>query len=114
MFDSLKGLWGVLTPVVTSIPKVFGKDFIKERFHLHFSITFVLALAFIRLLFLYCYLGDTPWYFQIIVGYMFGYAINFAREGYYSTKGAPWSQLDTYAGAYGSTAATILYILWIN
>jgi hypothetical protein len=45
---------------------------------------------------------------------MFGYAINFAREGYYSTKGAPWSQLDTYAGAYGSTAATILYILWIN
>jgi hypothetical protein len=51
MFDSLKGLWNVLTPVVTSIPKVFGKDFIKERFHLHFSISFILGLAFIRLLF---------------------------------------------------------------
>jgi hypothetical protein len=45
---------------------------------------------------------------------MFGYGINFVREGYYSTKGAPWSQLDTYAGAYGSSLATILYIVWLN
>lgn len=114
MFDSLKGLWGALTPVVTSIPKVFSKNFIKERFHLHFSITFVLALAVVRLLFLYCYLGDTTWWFQIIVGYMFGYAINFVREGYYFQRGAPWSQLDVYAGAYGATLATIIYILWLN
>jgi hypothetical protein len=115
MSGSLKGLWDVLTPVVTSIPKVFGKNFIKERYYLHLSVTFVLAFAFIRLLFLYCYLGTTPWFVQIIVGYMFGYGINFVREGYYFKIGAAkWDSLDVYAGAYGATFATILYILWIN
>jgi hypothetical protein len=110
-FSALKGLWDTLTPVVTSIPKVFSKNFFKERFHLHFLITFVIVLAAIRLLFLYCYLGDTPIWFHIIIGYMIGYGINFVREGYYFKKGAPWSQLDVYAGAYGGTLATILYNL---
>ena len=111
MKESLIGLYNVLIPGINSIPKVFGKNFIKERYYLHFFISLVLTFLSVRLLVTYAHFNDLPTAVKITIGWMGAYAVNFFREWWYGVKGNKFDYLDIHAGAYGGIIGTVIYIL---
>lgn len=111
-FSAVPKLLKVLSGGITSIPKVFSKNFFKERYYLHFFISILISLVSIRFMCVNMYLGDTPTWFQVICGWVIGYVVNGVREGYLEDRGrAKFDWCDVHAGAYGGIIGAILYTL---
>lgn len=109
-FSAVPKLLKFLSGGITSIPKVFGKNFFKERYYLHFFLTILLTLLPLRIMFLYMYLGDTPLWFHITCGWVIGYVGNIIREGYLEDRGrAKFDWCDVHAGGYAGIVSAILY-----
>lgn len=114
-FSAVPGLLKFLTGFFIAIPKVFGKNFFKERYYLHFFVTLPIVLAILKLGFLYFRFGDFPISILILAGWVIGYMINLIREGYLEDTGkAKFDWCDVHAGGYGGIFATIIYILITN
>lgn len=109
-FSAVPGLFKFLSGGFTAIPKVFGKNFIKERYYLHFFVTLPIVLAIIRLGFLYFRFGDFPLPILILAGWAIGYTGNLIREGYLEDTGrANFDWCDVHAGGYAGIIGTIIY-----
>lgn len=109
-FDSL--LKNALLPVITNLKYFFHKDFIKENYISHFGVSLVLTFLSIHLLTMYCYLGITPILFQLVIGYLGAYIVNYLREFYYNKiKGYPFSYIDVIFGGYGGFTGTSIYLI---
>lgn len=112
-FSSFKSLLEVLSQPFKNFKNIFNKDFIKQRRHLHFGISFAIIFSFF-------FFGQNvkdlqleyfPLWATLLFGWFGAYGINFAREWYYAVKGlAKWDWLDIWAGAYGGLTAAILYL----
>ena len=111
MKESLIGLYNVLIPGLNSIPKVFSKNFIKERYYLHFFISLVLTMLSVRLLIVYAQFSDVQTIGTLLIGWTGAYFVNWTREGWFSLKGNKFDYLDVHAGAYGGIIGTSVYIL---
>lgn len=110
--ETLKGLYNFLIPGINSITKVFSKNFIKERYYLHFFISLVLTFLSVRLLVVYAHFNDLPAGIKILVGWMGAYLVNYYRETLLFKIGkAKFDFLDIHAGAYGGIIGTVIYIL---
>lgn len=111
-FSAVPGLLKFLSGGFTGIPKVFSKNFIKERYYLHFFGTIPIVLGIIRLGFLYFRFGDFPIPILILAGWAIGYTGNLIREGYLEDTGkAKFDWRDIHAGGYAGIVASIIYIL---
>jgi hypothetical protein len=109
-FSAVPKLLKFLSGGITSIPKVFGKNFIKERYYLHFFVTLPIVLAIIRLGFLYFRFRDFPLPILILAGWTIGYTGNLIREGYLEDRGrAKFDWCDVHAGGYAGIVSAILY-----
>jgi hypothetical protein len=96
---------------VTNIPKIFGNDFIEQRYYLHFILTALFVLLPLRFMYLYMDLGTTSNWFQALLGFGFGYLLNAVRESYlYEIGKAKFDWLDIQAGAWGGLVGAIIYI----
>lgn len=98
----------------TSFPKIFFKDFVKERRHLHFICSFIITFpSFIFAYYFMSFSGGPIWVY-LIIGWFEAYMINWLREAYFEYKSdykIKFDYLDVYAGAYGGILASIIYIL---
>jgi hypothetical protein len=111
-FSAVPGLIKFLSGGFTAIPKVFSKNFIKERYYLHFFISIAISFVVIRFMCVNMHLADTPIWFQILCGWVIGYLVNIIREGYLEdTRKAKFDWCDVHAGAYGGIVGTIIYTL---
>ena len=111
-FSAVPKLLKVLSGGITSIPKVFSKNFFKERYYLHFFISIAISLATIRFMCVNMHLANTPIWFQILCGWVIGYVVNVVREGILEDRGvAKFDWCDVHAGAYGGIVGAILYTL---
>jgi hypothetical protein len=111
-FSAVPGLIKFLSGGFTAIPKVFGKNFFKERYYLHFFISLLYTFLSIRVMCVHMYLEDTPVWFKIFIGWIGAYVINLVREGFLEDQGrAKFDWCDVHAGGYGGIVGTIIYIL---
>jgi hypothetical protein len=93
--------------------KYFTKpEFFSKNYHKHFGYSVVLTFFAIWFLFLFAYLADTGYFFQIFIGGFGSFCVNWIREWYYSKfHGAPWDDVDINMGSYGGIVGTILFLL---
>jgi hypothetical protein len=111
-FSAVPGFLKMLSGGITAIPKVFSKNFFKNRYHLHFFISLLFTFLSIRLMCLHMHLEDTPTWFKILIGWGGAYVVNAIREGFLEDRGkAKFDWCDVHAGAYGGIIGTILYII---
>jgi hypothetical protein len=111
-FSAVPGLLKFLSGGFTAIPKIFSKNFFKERYYLHIFVTLPIVLAVIRLGFLYFHFADFNICILILVGWIIGYTINLIREGLLEYLGkAKFDWCDVHAGGYSGIIGTIIYIL---
>jgi hypothetical protein len=90
----------------------FSPDFVKKRYHKHFSYSLVLTFFSIWFLFSFAHLGDTGNFFPVFVGGFGSFAVNWVREWYYGIKyKAPWDDIDIHMGSYGGIIGAILFLL---
>lgn len=91
--------------------EIFGKNFIKNRYYLHFSLTLGIVLALMT--FAYFFMSFyPPVIVALVAGWFLGHTGNLIREGYLEDKGAAifdWN--DVFAGAWGGIVASILFII---
>jgi hypothetical protein len=112
-FSSFYSLLQALSQPFKNFKNIFNKDFIKERRHLHYGLSFIIVFVFF-------FFGDNvkelqleyfPFWAVLLFGWFSAWGINFAREWYYAIKGlAKWDWLDIWAGCYGGLTAAILYL----
>lgn len=99
---------------LVSPPKIFGKNFIKNRYYLHFFLTLgiVLALMTFSHLFMAFY---PPVIVALVAGWFLGHTINLIREGYLEDRGrAVFDWNDVFAGAWGGIVASIFFIIFVK
>lgn len=94
-----------------SPPKIFGKNFIKNRYHLHFFLT--LGIVFALMLFAYFFMNFyPPFSIALVAGWFLGHTGNLIRESYLEDKGvAIFDWNDVFAGAWGGIISAILFII---
>lgn len=96
---------------LVSPTKIFGKNFIKNRYHLHFFLTLGIVLALMT--FAYFFMSFYPPIFvALAAGWFLGHTGNLIREGYLEDKGVTifdWN--DVFAGAWGGIVASVLFII---
>ena len=101
-----------LIPFFTNIPKMFTKDFIKERWYLHFLCTGAGIVVVFRLFMVYTTLDKSGLFFQTVLCWGIGYGTNYFREWCYGEfKGAPFSYEDIHSGTYGGLV--FFYIIFV-
>jgi hypothetical protein len=114
-FSAVPGFLKFLSGGITAIPKVFSKNFFKQRYYLHFFVSIAISFVVIRFMCVNMHLADTPIWFQILCGWVIGYLVNIIREEYLEDTGkAKFDWNDVHAGAYGGIVGSILYILLIT
>jgi len=114
-FSAVPGFLKFLSGGITAIPKVFSKNFFKQRYYLHFFVSIAISFVVIRFMSINMHLADTPIWFHILCGWVIGYVINLVREGILEDRGvAKFDWCDVHAGAYGGIVGAILYILLIT
>lgn len=97
---------------LVSPPRIFGKNFIKNRYHLHFFVTLGIVLALMT--FAYFFMRFYPPIpVAIAAGWFLGHTGNLIREGYLEDRGrAIFDWYDVFAGAWGGIVASILFIIF--
>lgn len=111
-FSPLAGFPKFIIGGITALPKIFSKNFIKERYYLHIFVTLPIVLSIIRLGFLYFRFEDFPIGILLLAGWAIGYTINLIREGLLEYLGkAKFDWCDVHSGGYAGILATIIYIL---
>ena len=99
---------------ITDIKKFIAPDFIQQNYHKHFGYSLVLTFFSIWLLFLYAHLGETGVFFQLFIGGLGAYFVNWVRETFYAEYyKAPFDPTDVNMGSYGGIVGTILFLLTI-
>lgn len=91
---------------VTTVRHFFTKDFLNENYYKHFFISIGTVYVINRLI----DLTDTPLWFELFVGYLIGYMINFTREWYYAKKSKEikFSFEDIVFGGYGGIVGALI------
>lgn len=91
--------------------RIFGKNFIKNRYHLHFFVTLVIVLALMT--FAYFFMRFYPPIpVAIAAGWFLGHTGNLIRESYLEDKGvATFDWNDVFAGAWGGIISAILFTI---
>lgn len=118
--ETLISLLKTMSTFFTSFSDIFFKNFVKQRRHLHFSLSVAIVLASFIFAYYFMNFDGGPVWVYLVIGWFQGYAINWLREGYYQEfHEAPFDYLDVYAGAYGGITASILYLIiiyqqWLN
>jgi hypothetical protein len=93
---------------ITTARHFLTKDFLNENYYKHFFASIVIAFL---VQFSLDFSGVVIW-FQLFVGYLIGYGVNFSREWYYSKyKKAPFSFQDIIFGGYGGIIGSLILIL---
>lgn len=94
-------MWGRTKNYFLNMKKIFSPLFIKNRYHLHMGLSFLLTIPTILFMMNFMYLTDTGLFFQSFIG-GFGAAVNFAREWYYGKfYDTSWDGTDINMGSYG-------------
>lgn len=97
---------------LVSPPRIFGKNFRKNRYHLHFFVTLGIVLALMT--FAYFFMAFYPPIFvALLAGWFLGHTGNLIRESYLEDKGIglfDWD--DIFAGAWGGIVASIIFIIF--
>ena len=112
--DSFISLLKTMLTFFTSFKTIFFKDFVKERRHLHFSLSILMVFSCFIFAHYFMYFSGGPIWVYLILGWFNGYSVNWLREAYYNYKSKDeikFDYLDVYAGAYGGIVASIIYIL---
>jgi hypothetical protein len=120
--ETLISLLKTMSTFFTSFSDIFFKNFVKQRRHLHFSLSVAIVLASFIFAYYFMNFDGGPFWVYVVIGWFQGYAINWAREWYYNYKSKyeiEFDYLDVYAGAYGGITASILYLIiiyqqWLN
>ncbi len=103
----IKGAWFY----ISSVKKIFTKDFIKQHWYQHMLYSFILGIIFIGFALLKMGLDDTPLLFQMFIGGLGLFTVNFLREWWMGVKHeAPMDLVDCIMGSYGG----ILSVLFLN
>lgn len=90
---------------VTTARHFFTRDFLNENYYKHFFLSIGIVYIINRLI----DLTDTPIWFELFVGYLIGYGINFAREWYYAKfKEAKFSWEDIIFGGHGGIVGALI------
>lgn len=90
---------------VTTIKHFFTRDFLNENYYKHFFASIFLVFTLNRVF----NFSGTPLLFELFVGYLIGYGINFAREWYYAKfKEAKFSWEDIIFGGYGGIVGALI------
>ena len=111
-FSAVPGFLKFLSGGITAIPKVFSKNFFKQRYYLHFFISIIISLVAIRFMCVNMHLADTPIWFQILCGWVIGFVVNLVREGFLEDRGrAKFDWNDVHAGAYGGVVGAVICTL---
>ena len=99
---------------LVSPPKIFGKNFIKNRYYLHFFLTLGIVLALMT--FAYFFMAFYPPIFvALVAGWFLGHTGNLIREGYLEDRGrAIFDWNDVFAGAWGGIVASIFFIIFVK
>lgn len=91
--------------------KIFGPLFIKNRYHLHLWLSFLLTIPTILFMMNYMHLADTGIFFQTFIGAFGAGAVNFVREWYYGkVYGAPYDATDINMGSYGGLLGALVAV----
>ena len=110
--SAFKTLLKVMSNFFIKIPNTFDKDFIKERRHLHFGLSFIIMFALFVFAHFFMQFEYAPVWVAIIFGWLGAYIINFLREVYREDKhGYRFDFLDIFAGAWGGIFASLIYLL---
>jgi hypothetical protein len=89
--------------------KIFTPLFIKNRYHLHLGLSFLLTAPTILFMLFFLDLADTGLFFQSFVGGFGAGCVNFAREWYYGKYyNAPYDGTDVNMGSYGGWLGALL------
>ena len=95
-------MWERTKNYFLDMKKIFSPLFIKNRYHLHLGLSFLLTIPTILFMMNYAHLADTGLFFQSFLGAFGAAAVNFSREWYYGKfYGAPWDGTDINMGSYG-------------
>ena len=107
-------LWEGIKFYFSLMGKIFSKDFIKERWHLHMGCSFLISVLMTWFM-IYCMeLGDTPMWFHLFLGGLLLAGVNFAREAYYGIKYKAISDMrDVIMGSYGGILGALAVDLFI-
>jgi hypothetical protein len=104
----LQSLWNPFK----NFKNIFNKDFIKERRHLHFSLSAVILFAFFVFAHFFMKFNEAPFWVVLLFGWFGAWLINTLREGYREDKyDYPFDWLDVFAGAWGGITASIVYMI---
>ena len=91
---------------LVSSPRIFGKNFIKNRYYLHFFLTLGIVLALMSFYPIIL--------IALVAGWFLGYTGNLIRESYLEDRGrAVFDWNDVFAGAWGGISASLLFITFI-
>jgi len=106
-------LWNNIKKYLTDTTKIFSKDFVKQNYHKHLGYSLVLTFFSMWFLLIHAHLADTGMPFQLFIGGVGAYAVNFLREWYYSKyHKAPWDFTDLNMGSYGGIIGALLAVLF--
>lgn len=107
------GLGQGILKFFTDLKYFFSKDFFKERYYLHFSLSIPISFGIVLFFREFMYLGDTPVWFQLFIGGAALFAINGIREAILENeeKGIKFSWSDIFFGTYGGIVGAWLVTL---
>ena len=94
---------------ISTVKKIFTKEFITERWYLHLLVSFLIGLPVIRFMLKNMHLATTPFLFQLFIGGLLFLIVNALREGFYSTEHeAPFDSVDVIMGSYGGILSALV------
>lgn len=106
-FSPLAGFPKFLSPTITNIKYFFKKEFISERYILHFFLSMPFVLPFILL-----NINKIEWWGLLLLSYFGAYTINWCREAYYEKfHEAPFSYVDVIFGGYGGFTIALISLI---
>lgn len=100
---------------LTTSKYFFHKDFIKERYYLHFFTTPFAQAPITFVIYNYTNITETNIFFQIFINCLIGFFGNLFREIYLTDdeKGVKYSSEDVNFGAYSGIITTLISnIIW--
>jgi len=105
-------MWERTKNYFLDMKKIFGPLFIKNRYHLHLGLSFLLTIPTILFMMNYMHLADTGLFFQTFIGAFGAGIVNFVREWYYAKfYKAPFDGTDINMGSYGGLLGVLVAVL---
>lgn len=104
-------IWEKIKNYFMDMTKIFGPLFIKNRYHLHMGLSFLLTVPSILFMMFFMNLDGTGLPFQVFLGGFGAFGVNFIRELIYEEiYKAPYDRTDVNMGSYGGLLGALVAV----